>query len=116
MPEVSVAIDGRSKKGSRTCNFRQDRNNFGGYVWRIQVTRMHFMVILIFVIVKVKRGSLVSCFFFLICNSEGEVFEESRIRKSADETFLAFSEIHFLKCTCDDAYNLSKYTKDKFLC
>lgn len=85
-------------------------------MWRLQVTRMHFMVILIFVIVKVKRGSLVSCFFFLICNSEGEVFEESRIRKLADETFLAFSEIHFLKCTCDDAYNLSKYTKDKFLC
>lgn len=79
-------------------------------MWRLQVTRMHFMVILLFVIVKVKRGSLVSCFFFLICNSEGEVFEESRIRK------LAFSEIYFLKCTCDDAYNLSKYTKDKFLC
>lgn len=51
---------------------------------------MHFMVILIFVIVKVKRGSLVSCFFFLICNSEGEVFEESRIRKSADENVLSF--------------------------
>lgn len=43
-----------------------------------------------FVIVKVKRGSLVSCFFFLICNSEGEVFEESRIRKSADENVLSF--------------------------
>lgn len=40
--------------------------------------------------VKVKRGSLVSCFFFLICNSEGEVFEESRIRKSADENVLSF--------------------------
>lgn len=62
------------------------------------------MVILIFVIVEVKRGS---CFSFLIHKKEGgEVFQESRISQRNVPSF--FWNIFFLKCTWDDVYNLLK--------
>lgn len=67
MPEVSAAIDGRSKKGSRTWNFRQDRNNFVRglelrYVRRLEAILEFYswrsMVILTFVRL-IKQGSVI---------------------------------------------------------
>lgn len=90
MPEVSAAIDGRSKKGSRTWNFRQDRNNFVRglelrYVRRLEAILEFYswrsMVILTFVRL-IKQGSVIisklSIFEriarFTLLNSGEEVF------------------------------------------
>ena len=75
----SRSMADRRKDRGRATSGRIEITSSGGssYVWRLRVTRMHFMVILIFVIVEVKRGS---CFSFLIHKKEGgEVFQESRI-------------------------------------
>lgn len=102
----SRSMADRRKDRGRATSGRIEITSSGGssYVWRLRVTRMHFMVILIFVIVEVKRGS---CFSFLIHKKEGgEVFQESRISQRNVPSF--FWNIFFLKCTWDDVYNLLK--------
>ena len=88
----SRSMADRRKDRGRATSGRIEITSSGGssYVWRLRVTRMHFMVILIFVIVEVKRGS---CFSFLI--QEGRRREYFKNRELANETFLAFSEIYF---------------------